>query len=413
MQTSGMMSFRPGRASIAHRLLHMIYSIMEPVLRCGRAQKFQHIIPASRSEPAGPPLGPERHWRRVPADRRRFQPLSTDSRAMKACRFRSRRNHLVGPCVRLAVAAVALGAVPGAARATDRGVNRVVNPGFESHADGRATGWSPLNKGYELVPEGRDGGWCVKCSSDTGDTTFGAGQTITFAEPVQHPLVFSAWSRTTGTEGYEYSVYLDVHYADGTAAWGRNAHFRRDSGEWNRVESVFAPEKPVARIGVFVSFQRIKGTAWFDDVSVSLAAHEIVDATVLGGFAGDGGIEARAAVRIPSAWTTEIIHQGRVVHARRDEGLSQRTSWDGRDAEGRTVPPGTCTVRFTATDLLRGETAVLTRDIDTRGTQPGRTYAIWSENSMTRVMPTDLPMQARPPGFPSRRPETNTRAARS
>jgi len=288
-------------------------------------------------------------------------------------------------------------ALPVVARAYDRGANLAVNPGFEQHADGRAIGWSTLQRGYELVPEGRDGGWCVKCESATGDTTLGAGQTITFAEPVQHPLLFSAWSRTTGTEGYEFSVYLDVHYADGTATWGRNAHCPRDAREWSRVEGVFTPEKPVVRIGVFVSFQKTKGTAWFDDVSVSLAPHEIVDATVLGGVTGDGRIEARAAVRVPSAWTTEIIQEGRVVHACRGEGLSQRISWDGRDAAGRPVPPGPCTVRFTATDSLRGETAVLLRDVDTTGAQPGRSYAIWTETSMTRVMPTDLPARLPPP----------------
>lgn len=287
--------------------------------------------------------------------------------------------------------------LPAVAKALDRGENLVVNPGFDQHADGRAAGWNPLQKGYELVPEGRDGGWCVKCSSETGDTTLGIGQTITFAEPVQHPLLFSAWSKTTGTEGYEYSLYLDVHYADGTAVWGRNVHCRRDAWEWNRVAGLFTPEKPVARVGVFVSFQRMQGTAWFDDISVALAPHEIVDATVLGGFAGNGRIEARAAARIPSTWNTEIIQQGRVVHACRGEGLAQRISWDGRDAEGGLVPPGPCAVRFSATDAIRGETAVLTRDVDTTGAQPGRTYAIWTETSMTRVMPTDLPRQAVPP----------------
>jgi hypothetical protein len=277
--------------------------------------------------------------------------------------------------------------------AADRGVNLLSNPSFESRSQGQATGWSGLDRGYERVPEGRDGGWCMRCSSATGHATLGCGQTIAFDEPVQHPLLVSAWSRTTGAEGYEYSVYLDVHYADGTSAWGRTTPCRRDSAEWSRVESVFTPEKPVAKIDVFLLFRRMKGTAWFDDVSVSLAPHEIIDATVLGGFTGDGRIEACASARMPCEWIAEIMHGARLVHAFRAVGLSQRVSWDGRDADGRPVPPGQCVLRFRATDTLRGEAAEFVREVDTTGHQPGRTYAIWTADSMNRVMPSDLPSE--------------------
>lgn len=282
--------------------------------------------------------------------------------------------------------------------AADRGVNLLANPGFESQVDDQAAGWRGLDGGYELVPEGREGGWCVRCSSATGDTTLGAGQTIAFSEPVQHPLLVSVWSRATEAEGYEYSIYLDVHYADGTAAWGEKVSCRRDVTEWRRIESVFTPEKPVAKIDVFVLFRRMKGTAWFDDVSVSLAPHEIVAATVLGGFTGDGRIEARVSARMPCEWVTEIRHGERLVHACRAEGLSQRISWNGRDAEGCPVPPGACSLRFRATDALRGETAEFVRAVDTRGPQSGRGYAIWTEDSMARVMPTDLPSELTPSG---------------
>ncbi|MCD6360729.1 MAG: hypothetical protein J7M38_07670, partial [Armatimonadetes bacterium] len=47
------------------------------------------------------------------------------------------------------------------AQAAPRDVNYVVNPGFEEHADGRAGAWAPAGEGYQLVREGRGGGWCM------------------------------------------------------------------------------------------------------------------------------------------------------------------------------------------------------------------------------------------------------------
>ena len=61
-----------------------------------------------------------------------------------------------------------------AALAGPRDVNHVANPGFEDHADGNVRGWSRYGEGHELVREGRDGGWCIRCRSATGRQTLGA-----------------------------------------------------------------------------------------------------------------------------------------------------------------------------------------------------------------------------------------------
>ncbi len=289
--------------------------------------------------------------------------------------------------------------IPALALAGLREVNHVANPGFEDAAQdpALARGWARYGEGYEFVREGRDGGWCLRCRSEDGKRTLGAAQALTFDPPVQHPFLVSGWSKAEAVEGGEYSVYLDVHYADGTPLWGQQALFQRGSHDWAYGENVFTPAKPVARIQVFVLFRRAKGTAWFDDIRVSLAPLRFTRATALGGFTGAGRVEAQAAVSLPSAWRAEVSRQGRVVFTQQGEGLSQRLSWDGRDADGQPVPPGPCRVRFSATDRLLGETVTWCRDVDTVGAQPGRHYALWTESSMRRVMPADLPETNDPP----------------
>lgn len=288
--------------------------------------------------------------------------------------------------------------VPAPAVAGPRDINHVVNPGFEDDAHGQATGWSRYGEGYELVREGRDGGWCIRCRSDSARPTMGAAQEITFDPPVQHPILISGWSKAAGVEGGEYCVYLDVHYADGTPLWGRQAIFQRGTHEWSRAESIFTPSKPVARIQTFVLFRNAKGTAWFDDIRVSLAPQRFTRTTGLGGFTGAGRIEALASVSLPSTWQTQVRHGERVVFTRQGEGSTQRISWNGRDAEGQAVPPGSCTIRFTATDQLLGETVTWNQQVDTTAAQPGRNYALWTESSMRRIMPVELPETNDPPG---------------
>jgi hypothetical protein len=102
---------------------------------------------------------------------------------------------------------------PALAFAGQRDVNHVVNSGFEDNTHGEAKGWSRYGEGYELVREGRDGGWCIRCRGDTGRQTMGAAQDIRFDPPVQHPFLISGWSKAASVEDGEYSVYPEPRKA--------------------------------------------------------------------------------------------------------------------------------------------------------------------------------------------------------
>ena len=49
----------------------------------------------------------------------------------------------------------------------------------------------------------------------------------------------------TGSPDIDYSLYLDLVYADGTPLWGQTAPFATGTHDWQRRQVVVFPEKPV------------------------------------------------------------------------------------------------------------------------------------------------------------------------
>lgn len=270
------------------------------------------------------------------------------------------------------------------------GTNLLANPGFEEKARVRQGGWEVLNGGFQLVREGREGGWCIRCDSDNVSRSLGAQQAVVFDPPTNEPLLFSAWSKTSGMEGHDYAMVLNVFYADGTSSWGHRIHFPRLAGDWTRGEAIFTPEKPVRRVVAVANFERAKGTAWFDDITVAIAPHRI-RGHVWDGLTGEGRVVALASSDLPAAWSARILVEGREVFSQAGEGRTFRIEWDGLDASGRPTPGAPRTTVIEATDKLRGEKARLTRTGGATPAPPGRSYALWTVDSMTRVLPGDLP----------------------
>ncbi len=156
---------------------------------------------------------------------------------------------------------------------------------------------------------------------------------------------------------------------------------------------MFTPTKPIESIEVFMIFRKMIGTAWFDDVQVSLAPFRFEAVKVLAGATGDGCVDAFASVSMAAKWRAEILRGETAVFTVEAEGLTQRIAWDGTDGQGTRLAPGEYTVRFEAQDTLLGETITEARQVDTTARGPGESYALWVEDSLTRVMPMDLPDQ--------------------
>lgn len=81
------------------------------------------------------------------------------------------------------------------------------------------------------------------------------------------PVVASAWAKAEGMEGAadsDFSLYLDLVYADGTPLWGQVASFDSDSATgWHSREVIVTPDKPIRRLSYYLLLRNHAGKALF------------------------------------------------------------------------------------------------------------------------------------------------------
>ena len=94
----------------------------------------------------------------------------------------------------------------------------------------------------------------------------GLWKTLTYEAPDKTPVVFGGWSRAEDVKAGDYCVYLDIDYVDGSHNWGQKASWRQGTHDWEKVQSVFFPEKPVSKILAYVLLRHGTGKAEFRDV---------------------------------------------------------------------------------------------------------------------------------------------------
>jgi hypothetical protein len=91
------------------------------------------------------------------------------------------------------------------------------------------------------------------------------------------PLVVRGWSKAENVSGGsdgDYSLYVDIDYADGTPLWGQTARFRAGTHDWQRRELVILPAKPVRSLTLYCLLRKHTGRAWFDDLMVQESAEQ-------------------------------------------------------------------------------------------------------------------------------------------
>ncbi|HIE48407.1 TPA: hypothetical protein EYP84_05915, partial [Candidatus Bipolaricaulota bacterium] len=132
-------------------------------------------------------------------------------------------------------------------------------------------GWHGYGRGFE-IDDGvkRSGKRSIRCHSDAEGLELGASQTVILNQTEPKPIRVSAWSKAenvTGEPDVNYSIYVDMLYTDGTPHYGLVGKFQTGTHDWERVEFIIRPKKPVARATVHMLFRRThRGTVWFDDV---------------------------------------------------------------------------------------------------------------------------------------------------
>ena len=96
-------------------------------------------------------------------------------------------------------------------------------------------------------------------------------QSVTLDQTKPTPILASGWSKAenaTGDPDGNYSVYLDIQFADGTPLYGQIAPFSGGTHDWEYGQVIVKPEKPIKSLTFNVIFRYRTGTVWFDDVSL-------------------------------------------------------------------------------------------------------------------------------------------------
>lgn len=131
--------------------------------------------------------------------------------------------------------------------------------------------WAAYGAGFTFDPENpHSGTTALRCANEPGGAGQGASQTVQVNQTEPRPLKISGWSRAqdveTGGQDWQYSIYVDLRYTDGTSLFMRIAPFARGTHDWQYAETIVQPEKPVASAGYYVFIRNIGGTVWFDDL---------------------------------------------------------------------------------------------------------------------------------------------------
>ncbi len=94
----------------------------------------------------------------------------------------------------------------------------------------------------------------------------GFSQTLHLNQQRPIPILASVDSRATdagGASDSDYSLYLDIVYADGTPLWAQHAVFHTGTSSWQTRQVLVSPERPIRDVNVYLLFRRHTGKAEF------------------------------------------------------------------------------------------------------------------------------------------------------
>jgi len=164
--------------------------------------------------------------------------------------------------LRRIAAIVALAALAAAGRVQAETVKKVV--GFDAAGGNllKADAWRPYEKGFDR-PKGEE----FACDNGADSSVRrGVMQTVVLNQKEPRPIIAAAWSRADGVGGSrdsDYSLYLDLIYADGTPLWGQSAPFTTGTHDWERREVCIFPAKPVKQLSFYMLLRGHSGKAGF------------------------------------------------------------------------------------------------------------------------------------------------------
>ncbi|MBQ9128348.1 MAG: hypothetical protein IJY15_11390, partial [Thermoguttaceae bacterium] len=127
-------------------------------------------------------------------------------------------------------------------------------------------GVHPYNEGFVETD-----GVYVCDAGDATDKAFGVARRYVLNQETAAPIVATGWSRAEnvgGSVGADYSLYIDLEYADGQMLWGQTAPFATGDSDWTQERVAIFPEKPIKSLTFYGLFRNRSGKASFRDLEL-------------------------------------------------------------------------------------------------------------------------------------------------
>lgn len=127
-------------------------------------------------------------------------------------------------------------------------------------------GVHPYNEGFVETD-----GVYVCDAGDATDKAFGVARRYVLNQETAAPIVATGWSRAEnvgGSVGNDYSLYIDLEYADGQMLWGQTAPFATGDSDWTQERVAVFPEKPIKSLTFYGLFRNRSGKASFRDLEL-------------------------------------------------------------------------------------------------------------------------------------------------
>jgi hypothetical protein len=161
--------------------------------------------------------------------------------------------------------------LPTPASAPQNAGGLISNGSFQGGGDNSVPGWTAYNSGY-VVDRAvrRSGEQSIRCDSTNPKGQYGAFTRIAMNQSRPLPVRVTGWSKANnvgGSKNADYSIFIDVIYADNSMLYAQTAAFRTGTHDWERRQVLVTPTQPIKFLTVYAMFRNHAGTVWFDDFS--------------------------------------------------------------------------------------------------------------------------------------------------
>ena len=216
-------------------------------------------------------------------------------------------------------------------------------------------------------------------------------QVITFDPPIKMPIFLAAKCQSNTTRLDDYcALYLDVIYDDGTPLWGQLVGFPKGQYDFRCGEFNFQPEKPIREIRAYLLIRKAEGVVWFKDIFIGPTPLLPIRFQAIGGLFGPGS----AAVYARQSWYDPEIAMQLALNTIDGNEIASCFSAQIPLLVHAGSPIDALPAIVACSVNRKGETALVTKLIDTTPCDNGRGYCVWTTTSMERVYPYSLPRVA-------------------